>query len=888
MKALHSGTRFYWLIIGPFMIVVALLAALGATSTEILSAVRAYVGAESLWSKGQKDAIHHLANYAELQKPIDYQKYLSAVAVPMGDRAARIELQGPDPDIELARRGLLDAGNHPGDVDAMIWLFRNFQHVPFMAEAIEIWTEGDRGIAEMNAVAQQMHRLVVTGGANPAHARDLRSLRDQLPAIDDKLTVLEERFSSTMGAASRTAQRLVQFATLVLALSLGAAAVLFSWRLLRDQSRMVQALRTSESRFRLLWEAAPDAVVVFDQHRRIQYANAAVKNLFGHEPSALVDQDLTMLEPEHLREARRLELVRYLENGQKTNWRNSAFKGLHLDGREIPIEVAFSHLEHNGEHQFVGFFRDVSVRHQAEQALRASEERLQRALDASGLCLWDFDVESGNIYLSESWSEWLGGPREPTRITSAALGDLVHETDRPQLVHALVTSLKDPLAHYRVEHRVRKHNGEFFWTLSEGRIIERHADGRALRMVGTNRDITPLKHAEEIRRGLETQLRESQKMEAIGTLAAGIAHDFNNILGAILGNLALAREDVGAGHVAIHSLEQIHKSAFRARTLVQQILAFGRRQPQELVNRPLRPLIQETLMLMRAALPAGVNVDAALTAAPMHVLADATQMHQVMMNLCTNAWHALQGLGGRIIVGLELVTLQADRARRPGGLPPGDYAHVWVSDTGCGMDPATRARIFEPFFTTKPVGQGTGLGLSVVHGIVAAHHGALTVESAVGKGSTFHLYIPLVDSQETGPQSGWGPLPLSHGQGQHVLYVDDDEVMLLVVERLLARLGYRVTCYQDPRKAVDAVRDPSQAFDVVLSDFNMPEFSGLDLATALTRICPDLPVVISSGHLTDTERVELLRAGVREFMHKENTLEELGPLLERLLEGTTV
>ena len=886
MKARHSGARFYWLVIGPFLIVVALLAALGATSAEILSAVRAYVGAESFWSKGQKNAIHHLATYAESHDPTDYQKYLTAVAIPLGDRTARLELQRPNPNLNAARRGFLEAGNHPGDVDPMIWLFLNFQHVPFMAKAIEIWTEGDLGIAEMDAVAQQVHRLVVAGTTNPTQ---LRALRDQLPVIDGKLAVLEERFSTTMGAASRTAQRIVQFATLILALSLGAAAVLISWRLLRAQARMVQALRTSESRFRLLWEAAPDAVVVFDQHRTIHYANDAVKDLFGHEPASLIGLDLAMLEPERLRQSRQLELEAYLKTGHKTrNWRNSAFKGLHRDGREVPMEVAFSHLEHNGEHQLVGFFRDVSERHQAEQALRASEERLQRALDASDLCLWDFDVNSGNIYLSESWSEWLGGPREPTRITFSALGELVHETDRPWLVQALVASLKDPLVPYRVEHRVRKHNGEFLWTLSAGRIIERGPDGRASRMVGTNRDITPLKHAEAIRLGLETQLRESQKMEAIGTLAAGIAHDFNNILGAILGNLALAREDVGAGHAAIHSLEQIHKSAFRARTLVQQILAFGRRQPQELVNRPLRPLIQETLMLMRAALPGGVSVDAALTDAPMHVLADATQIQQVMMNLCTNAWHALQGSAGRIIVGLKLTTLRASAPQRPGGLPPGDYAHVWVSDTGCGMDPATLARIFEPFFTTKPVGQGTGLGLSVVHGIVAAHHGALTVESAVGHGSTFHVYIPLVDAHELAPLSGWGPLPLSHGQGQHVLYVDDDEVMLLVVERLLLRLGYRVTCYQDPRKAVEAVRNATQAFDVVLSDFNMPEFTGLDLAWALTRISPDLPVVISSGHLTDEERTELLRAGVREFMRKENTLEELGPLLERLLEGTTV
>ncbi|MEP7217198.1 MAG: ATP-binding protein, partial [Anaerolineaceae bacterium] len=501
---------------------------------------------------------------------------------------------------------------------------------------------------------------------------------------------------------------------------------------------------------------------------------------------------------------------------------------------------------------------------------------------------WDFDVETGNIYLSESWSQHLGKPREVTRESFATLADLVPESERAGLMACLIEVLKNPDATYRVEHRVRKPDGGWFWNLSEGRVVERAPDGRALRMVGTNRDITERKQAEDARRNLESQLRESQKMEAIGTLAGGIAHDFNNILGAILGNVALAREEVGATHPARISLEQTNKAALRARCLVQQILAFSRHTPQELVNRPLRPLVQETLTLMRSTLPAGVALDTDIQAGPLNVLADATQIQQVLMNLCTNAWHALEGKPGRVRVGLESVVFDSDFAKIPGGLDPGDYAHLWVSDDGCGMDIAIQQRIFEPFFTTKPVGVGTGLGLSVVHGIMMAHRGAISVDSAPGRGSTFHIYLPLAESRDNDSRaaSNWGGLePLRvPGPCHHVLYIDDDEVMLLLVERLLQRLGCEVTVSQHPNDAIAMVRLRPHAFDLVVSDFNMPQCSGLDVAKALARIRADLPIVISSGHVTREMQAAAQAAGVRGLIHKENTLEELGPLVQRILQ----
>jgi PAS domain S-box-containing protein len=752
---LQTDTRFRWSVIGPFLVVVVLLAALGVMSALMLSAVRAYVGGESLWSKGQKDAVYHLLNYVESHDAGDHRKFAAAIAVPLGDRVARLELERPDPDLGLVRRGFLQGGNHPDDIDDMIWLFRHFRRVPFMADAIAIWAEADREIEALNALARQVHERIAAGDSS---SPQLRALLHELPLLNERLTVLEQRFSATMGDASRKTQTIVLAATLLLALTLASAAVLYSSRLLQQQAR-------------------------------------------------------------------------------------------------------------------------------GERARRTSEERLQRALESSSLCLWDCDLRSGDVYLSKEWSQLLDEPAAATRSTIAALFKLAPESERPALHRALNRALKDPAAGYRVEHRVMRRDGRPVWILSEGRVVERDGAGRALRMVGTNRDISQHKQDEAARLGLEAQLRESQKMEAIGTLAGGIAHDFNNILGAILSQLALLRDELGAGHRALTGLGQIDKSALRARRLVQQILAFSRREPQQLKNQPLRPVLEETLTLLRSTLPAGVQLDAVLGTEPLHVRADATQIQQVLMNLCTNAWHALQGEAGRIELGLEALTLPDEQAQGTGSLAAGDYAHVWVSDSGCGMDEATRARIFEPFYTTKSVGQGTGLGLSVAHGIVLAHHGAIGVDSRPGQGSRFHLYLPLAPAQGTAPRSEWGALHFDPGQGRgrHVMVVDDDEVMALVAAQLLQRLGYRVSSHLDPLRALAALRAEPQAVDLVLSDFNMPAFSGLDLAREAARIRADLPVVISSGHLSERQRSELLQAGVRGLVQKENTVEELGPLIERLL-----
>ena len=552
----------------------------------------------------------------------------------------------------------------------------------------------------------------------------------------------------------------------------------------------------------------------------------------------------------------------------------------------------------------------ASQRHRLAQALMDAErqlqaateaERLSLALHGGDLALWDAHLPSRKGTVNLRWYEMAGYRPGEVSADQGGWEALVHPDDLARVLALQADHVQGRTASYEAQYRLRHRDGHSVWVLDRGRVVERDAAGVAVRMVGTHMDISGRVATEEALRATEARLREAQKMESIGTLAGGIAHDFNNILAAILGNLALARADLSSHHSACASLDQIQKSSLRARSLVQQILTFSRRQQNPLVVQALRPVIDETLALLRATLPASVRLDNRLGSSmdggmdeePLWVEADATQLQQVLMNLCTNAWHALPDGRGRIEVGCTVLPADAPLRLRAGGQLPsgmGSCVHLWVRDDGVGMDPATLERIFEPFFTTKPVGQGTGLGLSVVHGIVRSHHGAVVVDSTPAGGSTFHLLLPLV----TEPQSvdavagnaAAAPQPTAAGTPSHcVLYVDDDEVMLLMVQRLLQREGHRVLICSDAVQALAGLRGGTLHCDLVISDFNMPELSGIELARQLQGELGlrALPVVITSGFVTDELRAQAAALGVRGLLKKEHTLEELAGLVRKVL-----
>jgi len=527
--------------------------------------------------------------------------------------------------------------------------------------------------------------------------------------------------------------------------------------------------------------------------------------------------------------------------------------------------------------------RDITERKRSELALLASESRLAGIVDSAMDAIITVD-ESGRILVFNDAAGLMFG-HGADEIRGASLDRLIparflasHHDDMMQFGRS---GTRQRAMGRPGEIVALKADGSEFPV--EASISHVEVNGHRLFTV-MMRDLSEVKQAQAERRALEAQLREAQKMEAVGTLAGGIAHDFNNIMGSIVGNVGLMKAELPPDHVSRPGLDQIDRAASRARSLVKQILAFSRRNPQQLKSQPLRPLIAEVLDLLRATVPSMVRLESKLSDVPMYAMIDATQIHQVLVNLCTNAWHALCGSTGRIEVGLELANLELHEALRLGDLVGGPHAHVWVADNGCGMDATTRERVFEPFFTTKAPGEGTGLGLSVVHGIVIAHRGAISVASMPGSGSTFHLYLPasLIDENEAPTASNELP-PTAIGRGERVVYIDDDEVMGLMATRLLERSGFNVSCYQEPALALAAIRRDPQGCDVVVTDYNMPEHSGIDVAVAIRDIRPELPIILSSGYVADTLREAASAVGIKALLSKENTFEELAGLISSVL-----
>lgn len=390
------------------------------------------------------------------------------------------------------------------------------------------------------------------------------------------------------------------------------------------------------------------------------------------------------------------------------------------------------------------------------------------------------------------------------------------------------------------------------------------------------------KAADEERLLLERQLNQAQKMEAIGTLAGGIAHDFNNILGAIVGNVGLARMEVEVGKGVDDSLSEIERAADRAGALVQQILAFSRQQEHARRVILLGPVVKEAVRFVRATIPAVVTIETSVGRSVPPVLADPTQMHQILLNLCANAWHALEDGPGRITVALDGVTLSKTAVARIGGIGAGRYARFTVSDTGRGMDEATVKRIFDPFFTTKTVGKGTGLGMSVVHGIVRGHNGGISIDTEPGQGTIVRVYLPAATGESGAIVE---TMPVQVGRGEHVLLVDDEESIVRVMSRILERLGYRTSSYSRPHEAIAAFRLEPGEYDAVITDFEMPEITGLDVAREMLGLRPDARILLWSGRFRDEVRGEAAALGIKALITKPCPTSVLSQVLRETLDG---
>jgi PAS domain S-box-containing protein len=547
------------------------------------------------------------------------------------------------------------------------------------------------------------------------------------------------------------------------------------------------------------------------------------------------------------------------------------------DGSEFPIEDSGAPIrDDKGDIQGVVIvFKDASAARAARMALQASEERQRLALEGAELGALDHDLRANTAIWNERLYNILGHPTH-TQLDAGAINRQIYPDDREYVRNALAHAKLNHVP-FRCEHRiVRAHDGAVRWIASNG-VYVYDKEGVAIRFIGVVRDITE-------NRRLEAQERQAQKLDALGTLAGGIAHDFNNILAILRGNLAIVRAEVAANAEVMISVADMENACNRATSLVRQILTFGSRQDQDRRILQLESVVEEGMKLLRATLPAEIDVRVhdPLEALPA-VLVDPNQIHQIIANLGINASHAIGRQPGYIEVRMESLHVDATLAARSPDLREGRYVRLRFSDNGMGMTHEVMERIFEPFFTTKAPTAGTGLGLSVVRGILKNHDAAISVYSELNRGTHFHLYFPAADSQAQVAQPAKRAASL-HGRGERILYLDDEESLVILAKRMLERMGYRVAGFKNPDEALAAFAAAPNDFDLVLTDLSMPGMSGMEVSRRILRIRPDIPVLLATGYVR-TEDVEEARAiGIREVIWKPQTIGEMGDLLAQQLQ----
>ena len=441
----------------------------------------------------------------------------------------------------------------------------------------------------------------------------------------------------------------------------------------------------------------------------------------------------------------------------------------------------------------------------------------------------------------------------------------VLETGKPEFVRVPLTSFKGDVQHF------------------EGYYIpKRDQEGKIDGLIGYFRNVTERVEGEEQRKKLEAQLLQSQKMESVGTLAGGIAHDFNNILGIILGNTELALDDVPEWNPSRQNLDEIRKACLRAKDVVRQILSFSRKSEIEQKPFNIASVVNESLKLLRASIPASIDIRQDISNDSDNILGDPTQIHQIMINLCTNAAHAMEAEGGMLQVALKNTEVDEDAASLYPELSAGHYLQLCVSDTGDGIGPEVINRVFDPYFTTKDVGKGTGMGLAVVHGIVKSHRGSISVESEPGKGTTFKILFPAVKKKIGDEPKNAQELPTGN---ERILFVDDEESMVNLNQQRLERLGYKVIPKTDPLEALEFFSANPDQIDLVITDMTMPHMTGDRLTQEILKIRSDMPIILCTGYSSRISEDKAQELGIRKYIDKPIEMLILARSVREVLDG---
>jgi PAS domain S-box-containing protein len=645
-----------------------------------------------------------------------------------------------------------------------------------------------------------------------------------------------------------------------------------------------QALEESERHFSALFALGPVAIYSCDTAGVIQDFNQRALSLWGRAPAPgdpgvrfcgsyrLFDSEGNLVPREQL------PMVDVC-NGRVSAVMDKEFTIERRDGSRVSVVANIVPI--TDDRGFItcalATLHDITTRKAAELALQESDQWLKAIFDQAAVGVAQVDVLTGRfLKFNQRFCDFLGYTQ--SEMPHLSRRDVINKSDIESASELISRLSAGSIHEFTREKRYLRKDGSFVW--ANVAVSGLGAPGEApSSLIEVVLDITE-------RKRLDDHFIQAQKMEALGQFSGGVAHDFNNILAAIGGYAELSRMILKDNPEVHEYLGQVLKSTGRAADLVRQILTFSRQEPQVRTPTQLRLVVNESLELLRASIPTTIEINASIATDLPNVLANSNQIHQILMNLGINAWHSMRDQAGRLEVRLEEFAVSAEYAATKPRLREGRYVRLTVSDTGCGMSPETLRRIFDPFFTTKAPGEGTGLGLSVVHGIMDGHDGAVTVHSEPGEGTTFRLYFPVYNGEMTPSVLVEGPVP--RGNGEAVLIVDDEELLSILIQTTLNNLGYAAEIATDPAAALELVRASPGRFKLVLSDQTMPGMTGLTLASHLKKVRADLPIILMTGYSLSLTADRIAEAGIRQLILKPVTIHSLGNAVSSAVLGNPI
>ncbi|MBU1696213.1 MAG: PAS domain S-box protein, partial [Proteobacteria bacterium] len=620
-----------------------------------------------------------------------------------------------------------------------------------------------------------------------------------------------------------------------------------------------------------LFNYANAPIIVWDIHGRITRFNRAFEHMTGLFADKVIGQELSILFPESSRDESLGKIQRTLSGEY---WKSVEIPILRKDG---DVRTALWNSANVFDKDGITVIatiaqgQDITERKQAEEALRKSEKKYRHLFENAPSGIYEIDYEQFRFVNVNEFICKSTGYSEKELLSMNPM-DLLTEDSKTLYIERLEKLSTEEKPDRNVEYDIITKNGHKLNVILNIDFISKNGKLTGARIV--THDITELKKLEE-------ELRQARKMESIGTLTGGIAHDFNNILGIIVGNTELALEDVPKWNPAYSSLEEIKTASLRAANIVRQLLSFSRKTDQKLQPMEIAAVIKEALKFLRSTIPKTIDIEQDISVTNETILADPTQINQIIMNLCINASHAMEQTGGNLTIIVENVLLDDHSAKDYPDLKSGKYVKVMVSDTGSGIDPKIIDRIFDPYFTTKGIGKGSGMGLSVVHGIVKNHGGAITVDSSPGKGTKFSMFFPLATEKPMVETQTTQEIPRG---SETILFVDDEISIVNMVQRMLERLGYKVETATTPQDALERFALNPDNFDLVITDMTMPRMTGVKLSEKLMAIRPDIPIIICTGYsaLVDEEKAKEL--GLAAYVMKPINLLETAKTIRKVLD----